>query len=157
TPSHRCVARRQSTLLAGIVIARLLCPADPNPLIGSWRIVSWQVYARSEAGKPFGLHPKGDLLLTREGRAMGINTADTRTAGTEDPERAALHRSMLAYTGKFRIEGGDFITTVDVSWNESWNGTEQRRHYRIEGDRLFVESVAAPSILYPGKTDFRRI
>ncbi len=72
-------------------------------------------------------------------------------------ERAALHKSMLAYNGKYRIEGDDFITTVDVSWNEIWNGTEQRRHYRIEGDRLFIESAPAPSILYPGKTDFRRI
>jgi len=134
-----------------------MCPSDPNALIGTWRIVSWQVGAGNDAENPFGPHPKGYLILTREGRAMAINTADNRKAGTQDPERAALHRSMLAYTGKFRIEGDDFITTVDVSWNESWNGTEQRRHYRIEGDRLFVESVAAPSILYPGKTDFRRI
>ena len=125
--------------------------------MGTWRIVSWQVGAGNDAENPFGSHPKGYLILTREGRAMAINTADNRKAGTQGPERAALHRSMLAYTGKFRIEGDDFITTVDVSWNESWNGTEQRRHYRIEGDRLFVESVAAPSILYPGKTDFRRI
>jgi hypothetical protein len=38
-----------------------------------------------------------------------------------------------------------------------WNGTEQRRHFRIEGDKLFIESVPAPSIVFPGKTDFRRI
>jgi Lipocalin-like domain len=54
------------------------------------------------------------------------------------------------------LEGSDFITVVDVSWNEEWNGTEQRRHFRIEGDRLFIESAPAPSIVFPGKTDFRR-
>ena len=70
---------------------------------------------------------------------------------------AALHKSMLAYSGKYRVEGNDFITVVDASWNEEWNGTEQRRHFRIEGDRLFIESAPAPSILFPGKTDFRRI
>ena len=74
-----------------------------------------------------------------------------------DVERAVLHKSMLAYSGKYRVEGNDFITVVDVSWNEEWNGTEQRRHFRIEGDRLFIESAPAPSILLPGKTDFRTI
>ena len=74
-----------------------------------------------------------------------------------EAERAALHKSMLAHSGKYRIEGSDFITHVEVSWNEDWNGTEQRRHFRIEGDKLFIESVPAASIVFPGKTDFRRI
>ena len=64
---------------------------------------------------------------------------------------------MLSYSGRYRVEGADFITTVEVSWNEEWNGTEQRRHYRIEGDRLFIESEPAPSMVFPGKTDFRRL
>ena len=64
---------------------------------------------------------------------------------------------MLAYTGKYRIEGNDFITVVDASWNEAWNETEQRRHFRMEGDRLFIESAPAPSLLFQGKVDFRRI
>lgn len=64
---------------------------------------------------------------------------------------------MLAYSGKYRVEGHDFITTVEVSWNEEWNGTEQRRHFRIEGDKLIIESAPAPSVLFQGKTDFRRI
>jgi hypothetical protein len=55
------------------------------------------------------------------------------------------------------VEGNDFVTIVDVSWNEDWNGTEQRRRFRIEGDKLFIETAPAPSILFPGKTDFRRI
>jgi hypothetical protein len=64
---------------------------------------------------------------------------------------------MLAYSGRYRVEGSDFITTVDVSWNEEWNGSEQRRHYRLEGDRLFVETVPGPSIVFPGATDFRTL
>jgi hypothetical protein len=64
---------------------------------------------------------------------------------------------MLAYSGRYRIEGRDFITVVEVSWNEEWNGTEQRRHFRIDGDRLFIESAPAPSRVFPGKTEFRRV
>jgi hypothetical protein len=131
--------------------------ADDGRLAGNWKLISWQVVAGNEAQDLFGHNPKGYLLLTPEGRAMVITTADNRKPGTDDAGRAALHKSMLAYTGKYRIEGSDFITTVDVSWNESWNGTEQRRHYRIEGDKLFIESAPAPSIVFPGRTDFRRI
>jgi lipocalin-like protein len=96
-------------------------------------------------------------VLTREGRSIVVTTAEGRKGGTDDAERAALHKSMLAYSGRYRVEGGDFITRVEVSWNESWNGTEQRRHFRIEGDKLFVETAPAPSITSPGQTDFRRI
>ena len=86
-----------------------------------------------------------------------LTTAQDRRPGMGDAERAALHKSMLAYSGKYRVEGNDFVTAVDVSWNEEWNGTEQRRHFRLEGDKLFIESAPAPSIVFPGKTDFRRI
>jgi len=86
-----------------------------------------------------------------------LTTAENRRGGMGNDERAALHKSMVAYSGRYRVEGSDFITVVDVSWNEEWNGTEQRRHCRIEGDRLFIESASAPSIVFPGKTDFRRI
>lgn len=127
-------------------------------LVGTWRLVSWQVIA--EDGEPqdvFGANPTGYLVLTSEGRTMALTTASGRQAGMGDAERAALHKSMLAYSGRYRVEGDDFITSVDVSWNEEWNGTEQRRHFQIVGDRLFIETAPGPSIVWPGKTDFRRL
>jgi hypothetical protein len=131
---------------------------DSSGLVGNWKLVSSQVIVENEPPRDlFGPNPNGYLILTREGRSMVLTTAGHRKGGTGDPERAALHKSMLAYTGKYRIEGSDFITVVDASWNEDWNGTEQRRHFRIEGDRLFIDSAPAPSIVFPGKTDFRRL
>jgi hypothetical protein len=88
---------------------------------------------------------------------MVLTTAEARKGGMGEAERAALQKSMLAYTGKYRIEGNDLIVVVDVSWNEEWNGTEQRRHFRLEGDQLSIESAPAPSILFPGKNEVRRI
>jgi hypothetical protein len=126
-------------------------------LIGNWRIVSWQVVVDGQPRDLFGPNPKGFVLLTPDGRAMALTTASDRQPGEDDAARAALHRSMLAYTGRYRVEGDEFITTVDVSWNESWTGTEQRRRFRLDGDTLYVESAPAPSILFPGKIDFRRI
>jgi pyridoxine/pyridoxamine 5'-phosphate oxidase len=128
-----------------------------DALIGSWKLISWQVVVEGQPQDLFGSEPKGYLILTREGRAMALTTAQSRTAGDGDAERAALHKSMLAYTGRYRVDGDEFVTTVDASWNEAWNGTEQRRRFRIDGNRLIIESAPAPSILFPGKVDYRRI
>ena len=145
-------------LLLFLVLSQTLFAGDRPVLAGTWRLVSWQVIVDGQAPQDvFGKHPKGFLVLTPEGRSIVLTTAENRRAGMADTDRAALHKSMLAYSGRYRVEGHDFITRVEVSWNEEWNGTEQRRHFRIEGDRLFIESEPAPSILYPGKTDFRRI
>jgi hypothetical protein len=131
---------------------------EANSLIGNWKLMSWQVVAEDGVAQDvFGAKPKGYLVLTREGRSIVVTTAEGRKAGTSEAECAALHKSMLAYSGRYRIEGNEFVTTVDVSWNEAWNGTEQRRRFRVERDRLFIESTPAPSIIFPGKTDFRRI
>jgi hypothetical protein len=153
--ARSCIA--SVALIVGVAISGPAAAADSEALIGNWKLVSWQVVVGGDAQNLFGLHPKGYLILTREGRAVAITTADNRRAGSGDAEGAALHKSMLAYSGKYRVESDDFITTVDISWNEIWNGSEQRRHYRIEGDKLFIESAPAPSIILPGRTDFRRI
>lgn len=132
--------------------------SGPDDLVGSWKLLSWQVVAVDGSTRDiFGVRPRGYLVLTREGRSIVVTTAEGRKGGTDDAVRAALHKSMLAYSGRYRVEGGDFITRVEVSWNEDWNGTEQRRHYRIDGDRLFIETAPAPSITSPGQSDFRRI
>jgi Lipocalin-like domain len=126
-------------------------------LIGTWKLISWQVVVDGRPQDLFGSRPKGYLILTQAGRSMALTTAQDRTAGESDAARAGLHKTMLAYTGRYRVEGDEFITIVDASWNEAWNGTEQRRKFRIEDDRLIIDSAPAPSILYPGTVDFRRI
>jgi hypothetical protein len=146
-------------LMLILAIASAVFGADgANLLVGTWKLVSWQIIADNEPPQNiFGTHPKGYLILTPEGRTIVLTTADSRVPGMADAQRAALHKSMLAYTKKYRVEGHDLVTSVEVSWNEEWNGTEQRRHFRIEGNRLFIESAPGPSIIFPGKTDIRRI
>jgi hypothetical protein len=126
---------------------------EPHPLIGTWKLLSQQVVLEGQVPEnPFGERPKGYMILTREGRIMGLFTAENRKGGMGDTERAALHKSMAAVSGKYRIDGSSFVYTVDASWNESWNGTEQKRHFRIENDKLVIETAPAPSIVSPGKT-----
>jgi hypothetical protein len=60
--------------------------------------------------KTFSGRTKELLVLTREGRSIVVTTAENRRAGMGDAERAALHKSMLAYSGRYRIDGNDLIT-----------------------------------------------
>jgi hypothetical protein len=103
-------------------------------------LVCWQVATGDVAKDLFGTKSKGFMILTHEGRAMTVTTAAMCTPGETDVERSALHKSTLAYTGKYRIEGNEFITTVDASWTKIGNGTQQKRCFRLEGDTLYIKS-----------------
>lgn len=127
-------------------------------LVGTWKLISYHlIYDQEEPKDIFGPHPKGSLIVTRTGRMMGLLTADPRRFGRTEAEQAALHRSMIAYTGTYRVEGNEFVTTVDASWNEAWTGTEQRRRYTLEGDTLTIVSEPQPSTTFPGKVGYAKL
>ena len=134
-------------------------PAFSNDLTGNWKLISFQtIYDNDPTPKDmYGASPKGFLNMSSDGRMIAIITGEGRKAGNSDAERAALHKSLIAYTGKYRISGDEFITTVDASWNEAWNGSEQKRKYKIEGDRLIIDSAPGPSVLFPDRTSFARL
>ncbi len=46
-----------------------------HPLVGSWKLLSWQVVGEGGAQDLFGLAPKGYLVLTPEGRSIVVTTA----------------------------------------------------------------------------------
>jgi hypothetical protein len=148
-------------LFAALLLA-ISSPAvaqDPNALTGNWKLMSRETIVDGAAAPPdlFGSTPRGYLILTREGRMALIITGDNRKGGMSDAERAELHKSMFAVSGKYLIDGSDLLITVDVSWNETWNGTELKRRYRLEGDSLFIETAPTPSPLFPGKTTVAKL
>jgi hypothetical protein len=136
-----------------LLIATDMLAAQQSPLVGNWMLISSQVTVNNGAPTDYpGPNPRGYLLLTPEGRMMAFLASSDRKFGTSDVDQAQLLRSMLAYSGKYRVEGTDFITTVDVSSIEAWNGTEQRRHYTIDGDTLTIVTEPQPSLLEPGRS-----
>ncbi len=58
---------------------------------------------------------------------------------------------MLAYSGTYRTEDHKIVITVDVAWDEAWNGTEQVRFYKLEGDKLHIEAAPQPYVNFGGK------
>ncbi|MFL6585753.1 MAG: lipocalin-like domain-containing protein [Luteimonas sp.] len=114
--------------------------ATPAPVEGSWRLVSYEVEVKEggETFPPMGDQPTGYVMFSPEGRVWFVLTGEGREPGESAQEKARLLETVIAYTGRYRIEGDTWITAVDVAWNPAWVDTEQRRQFKLDGDRLQV-------------------
>ena len=123
-----------------------------SAITGTWRLVSYEVEVRT-SGRRFpamGAHPTGYTIFSPEGRVWFMLTGDGRVAGDSDADMARLLDTLIAYTGRYRLEGAEWVTEVDVAWNPAWVGTEQRRRFTLDGDRL---AVLTPWRLMPNWAD----
>jgi hypothetical protein len=111
-------------------------------LIGSWKLVS-AVRKELPSGQKtdfFGPNPHGFLNYGPDGRMIALLARGDRNApagATATPaEAAALFKSMLSYAGSYTVDGNEITHEVDISWNESFTGTKQKRTATLTGNRL---------------------
>ncbi len=124
-----------------------------NPLVGAWRLLSWE--NRAADGRvtyPMGRHVAGYILYTAEGYMnVAIMAAERPPHATTDPqggtveERARSAKTYLSYAGTYEIGDGEIVHHVQVSLFPNWVGGEQRRFYKLDGDRLTLST--APMLL----------
>ncbi len=122
----------------------------PNSLVGVWKVLSFQIEFEDggERDEPYGAPPIGYVVLTEQ-RLTAIITSPKRTM---DQSGADLFDSMMAYSGRYRLQGDDcFITTVDSAWSPAWLGSEQVRHFKIDGEVLSVTGLFRDNPKYPGR------
>jgi hypothetical protein len=142
---------------AGTVWASTMLQAqsgsDRSSIVGSWRVRSYELEFQDGGDRrfPLGARPNGHLVFGGDGRMMAYLEADGRKAPRNDEERAAAYRTLIAYTGKYRVEGHKWITKVDGSWNVEWVGTDQERSFTLDGDRLTVVAQWNRNALYEGR------
>ena len=123
-------------------------------LIGTWKLTGWVVQVIGEDSRePYGPNPKGRLVITPEGHWIVVLTGANRRPAKTNDEKAALLDSMLAYSGKYRIEGDKITTRVDMSSNEIYTGAnqDQTRFFKVDGDRLALRTPEIASAVLPGK------
>jgi hypothetical protein len=115
-------------------------------IVGTWALVSvvYEDTATKERTPVYGEHPRGIQIATPEGRWLALMTAEGRAIPKTDEDRAQALKSMIAYTGRYRVENGQVITKVEAAWNEAWVGGEQVRNIRFARDRLYIESPPMP-------------
>jgi Lipocalin-like domain len=149
--TRRTIIAALSTLIVG---PPALAQDAADQLYGSWRLLSFKAQIVGEDAQPrdfFGPSPFGRLILTPAHTMAVFLSRPDRKPPADNAEAAALLRSMTAYTGRFRVEGDKFITTVDGAWNEVFKSHEQVRIFELEGDTLTIRVPEQPSGLEPGK------
>jgi hypothetical protein len=140
----------RALLLAVLTITATAARADDDALrkqiVGLWTLVSvvYEDQATKQRTPVLGEKPRGRQIATADGRWLALVTAEGRPVPKTDEQRAQALRTMIAYSGRYRVEDGRVITKVEVAWNEAWVGGEQVRFIRFEGDRLFIESPPMP-------------
>jgi Lipocalin-like domain len=112
-----------------------------NPLLGTWKLKAYVVTtAGGERPTPYGANPTGYLSYSADGRMQVMAAANGRIvpvgAAPPDNERVALYDTMFAYAGTYSVEAGKVIHHVDISWNETWTGTDQIRLFEVSGNTL---------------------
>jgi Lipocalin-like domain len=123
--------------------------AAENPILGTWKLRSlvYEAAATGQRSRPFGDHPDGYLSYSPDGRMYAIGVAEDRPKPRDlvatDEEKVKLQGSMFAYAGTYTADGEKVVHHVDISWNQSWTGTDLVRFYKLDGDTLTIRTARA--------------
>lgn len=120
----------------------------PEQILGRWDIVSWlQHYDDGRRQAPLGETLEGFIRYVPDGDMICMIANARRasfTSGSQwnasDADKAGAYGTMLAYAGRWRIEGETVVHEVALSLFPNWKGGEQRRQVRLDGDTLFIEA-----------------
>lgn len=135
---------------------------DARDIIGTWRLVAYEV--RSESGAlayPLGRDLAGYLIYTADGHMSATLMRPGRPkfaagdllGGTAE-EKVAAADGYVAYCGTYRLEGATVVHHVELSLFPNWIGGDQERSLGREGDRLVVST---PPMLLQGERRVSRL
>lgn len=138
--------------------------SDPvaSRLLGTWKLVS-VIREEVPSGATIDLmgpNPQGYITYSADKRMVALLARGDRqkpVANTATPDEAEkLFRSVISYAGTYTIAGNEVTHHVDLSWNESWTGTQQVRIFQFEGNRLSLSTPVSPDPL-DGKISIRSL
>jgi len=141
--------------VAGLIPRPTLADETTKSLMGTWKLTGWtlRVVGETEDREPFGPNPKGRLVMTPEGHWSVIITGANRHPAKTPDEKLLLFDSVLAYSGKYTVDGDKNIVRVDISSNEVFAGANQvqTRFFKLDGEKLTVQTPEISSAALPGK------
>ncbi len=120
----------------------------PNPLIGTWRLVSWQ--NRSADGRisyPLGEDAAGYIMYNADGYMFvaimrrdrpAFAAADLFGGSTHEKARAA--DAYVPYCGRYEFRGQTVVHHVELSLFPNWVGADQERLVEFAEDRLILST-----------------
>src|SRR5262245_5772224 len=151
-----------SALAAATLAAKTVLADEMERLIGTWKLVE-AVSEDLATGEKTNIYKGGAVGFITYGadqRVMVVIVDAGRNKPTGNvatgPEAEALFRTMAAYAGSYMIKGNQIIHHVDVSWNETWTGTDQVRNFNFDGERLRLATAPSPNP-FSGKMSVRTL
>src|SRR6188768_213126 len=123
------------TLLLASSLTTSALANDSAKVVGTWKLVSFvnEFQDGSEPRGAYGNRPTGYIIFTPDGRMMSVVEAEGRKPPENDEQRAAAFRTIIAYTGMYRLEGDQLkvvspwvmspnlgkMTRATVTWERS--------------------------------------
>src|SRR5215469_2364350 len=131
-------------------LSQLQADVAENRLIGTWKLQSlvYEAAATGKRSRPFGDHPDGYLSYSSDGRMYAIGVVEDRPKPRDlvptDEEKVKLQETIFAYAGTYSVDAEKVILHVDISWNQSWTGTDPVRFYKLNDNVLTITTAPAP-------------
>ena len=135
---------------------------EKDKLVGTWKLISAvsEDLSTSQKTNIYKGTPVGFITYGADGRVMTIIVDSMRKKPAANvattAEAEALFRSMAAYAGTYTVKGNQVIHVPDVSWNETWTGTDQIRDYKFDGEHLLLATAPSPNP-FTGKMSVRTL
>jgi len=108
--------------------------ATQNPLLGTWRVESFERWEDGVLKQPVGNPPAGYAVFDDTGHAfVQVGRATTPEFGAKE-----IAQSLMAYFGPYKIAGDELTVTVEGSNIPAYIGSKQVRRFKRDGDRLTV-------------------
>src|SRR3569833_230566 len=145
--SASCIMRnRLSAVILVCAVASPISFADQcgGPQIGTWTLLSYTEKDPNtgEISSPYGLFPTGVSGYAPDCHMYEMIVSEHRAAPASvvptDAEKITLFEGLIAFSGRYSVEGGRFEYQIEASWNQSWTGSTQTRQFRIEENNLYV-------------------
>jgi Lipocalin-like domain len=123
----------------------------PNPLVGTWKLVSFESRSADAAiSRPFGARAVGLLMYDAHGHmSVVLMQPDRPTFASGDPaggtpeEIKAAFEGFSGYCGTYEVDEARGTVTHHVEANAfpNWVGTDQQRFFTLVGRRLTLRTA----------------
>ena len=128
-----------------------------NPLIGTWRLLSWENRSVEDGqiSYPLGEDASGYIMYNPDGYMFVAIMSPYRLkfaggdllSGTPE-EEAQAEETYVSYCGQYDFDGDKVVHHVELSLFPNWVGVDQERLVELKGNRV---TLSTHPILMQGK------
>jgi hypothetical protein len=135
----------KAVVLCVVLVAGSSAAVGAQSIDGRWKLMAAEDLRAdgSVARYPWGRNPVGSIVVDRGWCYVQIMSSDvpafTAAAPVGEQMSAMLLSSYIAYSGACTVDDkeGSVTLKVDAAWRPNYVGTQQKRFFRIEKNRMF--------------------